>query len=116
MFDERDGDGPKSLRRSAPAALDADALAWVQQLPPRVRPANTAERFPHIVNALAAAWATPARCRGYFDQLLLDQRGDRHGFPKAVGSELAALKDFYDSVVQPTQQTVWDEIAEHGRR
>jgi hypothetical protein len=116
MLNERDGEGSKSLRHSAPATLDAKAVAWLHQLPQHVRPSNTSERFPHIVNALAAVWATPARCRGQFDQLLIDQRGDRQGFPKAVGSELAALKDYYDSVVHPTQQTVWDEIVEHGRR
>ena len=116
MPNERDGDGQKSLRHSAPAALDAKAEAWMRQLPQHVRPSNTAERFPHIVNALAAIWASPARCRSQFDQLLIDQRGDRQGFPDAVGSELASLKDYYDSAVHPTQQTVWDEIVEQGRR
>jgi hypothetical protein len=116
MFDERGGDGSKFARHSAPAALGADAVAWMHTLPPHVRPLQTAARFPHIVNALSGAWATPTRCRGCFDQLLIDQRGDRQGFPNAVASELAALKDFYDSVVHPTQQTVWDEIAGNARR
>jgi hypothetical protein len=47
--------------------------------------------------------------------LLLDDRGNRQGFPKPIAAELAALKDYYDSVLHPTQQTVWDEILGHAR-
>lgn len=97
-------------------ALADAAVKWMQQLPPQVQPARTAMRFPHIVNSLAERWSTPQRCREYFDRLLIDRRGDRLGFPKAIGSELAALKDHYDSVVDPTAQTVWDEIASAARR
>jgi hypothetical protein len=116
MSDEREqGGGAASARRQAPASLTDGAAQWLGQLPQRVRPALTIERFPHIANALAGLWATPRHCRVYFDELLLDLRGDRQGFPKAVASELAALKDYYDSVVHPTQQTVWDEIISQPR-
>lgn len=116
MTDERQQPrGAESARRQAPAALNDVAAQWVGALPKRVQPVQTAERFPHIANALAGLWAKPRNCRAYFDELLLDHRGDRHGFPKAVASELAALKDYYDSVVHPTQQTVWDEIVSQPR-
>ena len=102
--------------RSAPAPLADAALKWMQQLPPHLQPARTAMRFPHIVNSFADCWSAPQRCRDFFEQLLIDHRGDRLGFPKPIASELAALKDYYDSVLHPTQQTVWDEIATAARR
>lgn len=116
MFDEQ-GQPPESPagRQRGPTALASAAVKWIQQLPRHIQPAQTAAQFPHIANALAATWQTPQACRAYFDQVLLDHRGSRRGFPKAVASELSALKDFYDSVVHPTQQTVWDEIVRHAR-
>jgi len=107
--------GPGAAGRAPAAQLADAAVQWMQQLPQRVQPFQTAAMFPHIANALAGLWPRPQDCRAYFDQLLLDRRGDRQGFPKAIGSELAALKDYYDSVVHPTQQTVWDEIINHIR-
>ena len=108
--------GSTRPRRRAPAALASAAVTWMQQLPPRVQPSRTADRFPHIVNSFADCWSAPQRCRDYFEQLLIDRRGERLGFPKPIASELAALKDYYDSVVHPTEQTVWDEIASAARR
>jgi hypothetical protein len=101
---------------SEPATLSDGAAKWIEQLPQHVQPSRTAARFPHIVNAFAECWSAPQRCRDYFEQLLIDRRGDRLGFPKPIASELAALKDYYDSVVHPTQQTVWDEIVSLARR
>lgn len=101
--------------RSEPVALADSAVRWMEQLPQHAQPFQTAARYPRIVNSLAGLWQSPPRCRAYFDQLMIDERGDRQGFPTEVASELAALKDYYDSVVHPTQQTVWDEIINRSR-
>ena len=115
MFDEQGRQAvPRRARQGTPEALADAAAQWLRHLPQHVRPLKTEARFPHIVNALEARWRTPESCRGYFDQLLLDQRGSRRGFPRSVAAELAALKDYYDSVVHPTQQTVWDVIRCHA--
>jgi len=116
MFDEQNRQSTPRPDGQGESVLLADATAlWMQHLPKHVRPLRTVERFPHIANALAANWQAPDACRAYFDQLLLDQRGNRQGFPKLIATELAALKDHYESVVHPTQQTVWDEIRGHAR-
>lgn len=116
MFDEQ-GRQPASrrARQEEPVALAGAAAQWMHQLPQHVRPLKTAERFPHIANALAADWQAPERCRPYFERLLLDHRGDRGGFPGPIAAELAALKDYYESIVHPVRQTVWDEIRGHAR-
>ena len=107
---------PGPAGQDGPAAPADAAAQWMQQLPRHTRPLQTALRFPHIVSGLAARWHSPNDCRPYLEQLLLDERGNRRGFPGPVASELAALKDYYDSVVHPTQQTAWDEIASHTKR
>ena len=107
---------PGPVGQGAPGAPADAGAQWMQQLPLHTRPLQTAARFPHIVSGLAARWHSPKDCRPYLEQLLLDVRGNRQGFPGPVASELAALKDYYESVVHPTQQTVWDEILGHARR
>ena len=100
---------PKQEKVSLPTAR------WLAELPVEFRPKETAARFPHIANMLSTRWMTPIACREYFEELLLDARGDRQGFPSTVVRELAALKDYYESVVFPTVQTAWDELASQSR-
>jgi hypothetical protein len=98
-------------RRPQPReALLADTVKWLAGLPADVRPRSLPIEFVRIANAMARAWSTPRTCLEYFDDLLIDRRGDRHGFPGAVAFELAALKNYYENSVHPTTQTVWDEI------
>jgi len=98
-----------------PTALAAQTFQWLTELPQHLRPDQLAARYPHIANKLAAVWTTPEECRRYFDDVLLDRRGNRKGLPERVAMELAALKNHFDSVVFPTHQTVWDEIVSRAR-
>lgn len=100
---------------SKPAVLGLPAVRWLDELPDQVRPDRTAARFPHIVNTLSTRWLTPQACLDYFDELLLDNRGDRSGFPPLIARELALLKDYYESAVFPTHQTAWDELTRRSR-
>lgn len=107
---------PAAQRQAAPQQeLSPEASAWLAELPQHLRPRETAALYPRIANRLARVWPKPDHCRVYFDELLLDTRGDRKGFPVAVALELAALKNHYDSAVHPTHQTVWDEIVDRAR-
>lgn len=109
-------DDPRSQRaEQPPTVLGAKTIEWIDGLPQHLRPTELASRFPHIVNNLAARWQAPEVCRAYFDEILLDRRGSRRGLPERVAVELAALKNHFDSVVFPTQQTVWDEIVKRSR-
>ena len=105
------------MRSSAttPAVLALEAVRWLDELPDPVRPDRTAARFPHVVNMLCARWPKPQACLAYFDELVLDSRGNRAGFPPLIARELALLKDYYESVVHPTHQTVWDELVRRSR-
>ena len=51
-----------------------------------------ARRFPHVVNDLASLWREPASVVHRIDELLVDRRGGRRGFPADALAELLALR------------------------
>ncbi len=85
-------------RRRPPAptdrALAGPTLDWIARLPPAVRPAHLAERFPRVANQLAMTWSSGMQCSAAFDDLLVDHRGGRHGFPYDVEAELKGLREY----------------------
>ena len=68
---------------------------WSDDLPSHVRPINLIEQYPRIVNLIALDWNNPAVACNHFEDLLIDRRGGRRGFPTAVRQELQALRDYY---------------------
>lgn len=93
-----------------PESLQTETIRWLASLPPDVRPTALPIQYVRIANALARAWGDQRRCLEYFDELLIDRRGGRQGFPFDVALEIAGLKDHYETVVHPMAQTAWDLI------
>ena len=103
-------------RRPQPAEeLSSEARRWLEELPPNVRPHRLAAEFPRIANTLVRRWNTPHFCLEYFDELLIDARGNRRGFPLAVMLDIAELKSHFQMTVHWTPRTVWDEIVNRPR-
>jgi len=101
-------------RPQPPETLAPETVRWLAGLPSDVRPRALPIEYVRIANAIGRVWSNPRACLLYFEELLMDRRGDRHGFSFDVALELAGLKDHYETVVYPTQQTVWDLIiAQH---
>ena len=100
-------------RRSAnPEMVLPSTINWLASLPSDIRPRHLPVEFTHVANALARLWSRPEDCLAYFDNLLLDRRGDRKGFPLVVAMELAGVKDHLETQVRHVPQTVWDAIIE----
>lgn len=59
------------------------------------------ERFPYILERVAADWADPARLQATIDALIYDARGGRGGFPFEVLAELAELRRCHERWVGP---------------
>jgi hypothetical protein len=103
-------------RRSGGAeALAPAAVQWLASLPSNVRPKLLPIESARIANAFARKWANVDICLAYFDDLLIDRRGNRRGFPIGIILEIAALKDYFESVLHRSPQTVWDEVANRPR-
>lgn len=77
---------------------------WLESLPPEVVPHALAERYARIANQLARHWDDPRRTFATFDDLLVDKRGGRKGFPPAVRSDLERLHAWYRSRQAPHPQ------------
>ncbi len=105
----------KGAAQESAEPLGADAARWLNDLPESVRPMKTCARYPRIVNRLASVWDKPTHCGSYFNELLLDGRGDRQGFPLDIAFELAALKNYFETAVHPSHQTIWDDIIKRAR-
>jgi hypothetical protein len=97
-------------RRSEPAnGLLKPTFAWASTLPVEAQPRSLMYKFPRIANLLAAMWPDPNSFRRYMDDLLVDKRGNRHGFPVDVLKELFELRAYYDEVHPDTSQP-WESI------
>ena len=70
-------------------------IRWVARLPAEVRPVALLRQFPRIANVVARAWNDPAEIQAVLDDLLVDRRGGRQGFPLEVTEELLVLRDYY---------------------
>jgi hypothetical protein len=103
-------------RRPQPAEdLSAETARWLDGLPAEVQPRRLQVEFPRIANTIAKRWTTPSLCLAYFEDLLVDRRGNRRGFPLTVMLELAELKSHFQLSVYPTPRTAWDVIMEQSR-
>jgi len=71
---------------------------WAAALPSPVVPHALLSKFPRICNLLAVLWQDPASLRHYLDDLLVDKRGNRQGFPLEILRELVALRAYYDEL------------------
>ena len=67
------------------------------------------QQFPRIANKLAVLWEEPAVCRKFLTSFMLDDRGDRDGFPPEVIMELSALEAYIDTGVVPARPTMATE-------
>ena len=90
-------------------SLRAITVAWLEQLPEHVRPMETARCFPRIANRLCDLWKRPSACDRYIDDLVVDNRGGRKGFPSKVATELAEIRAHY-SRLYPSDRDKWRDI------
>ena len=85
---------PSTLRRPGrpedrtPMAF---TVRWANEFPRDRQPNLLLERYPHVANRLALCWADKALAERLFEDLLVDKRGGRKGFPSAVRAELLHL-------------------------
>ena len=109
---------PNETTSGTPApALNDHARKWLEKLPEDVRPKILQEQFARIANRISSLWNHPDELIEYLDELLVDTRGDRSGFPMAVASELVTLKDYYEMNVHPDSKAyLWDPRRTNEKR
>lgn len=56
-------------------------------------------------------WQQPELIIPYFDELLMDNRGGRQGFPISIAIEIASLKEYFLAAHSTKNLDVWDPYA-----
>jgi hypothetical protein len=98
----------KIRRKARPAdALLPTTHRWMNALPLNAQPWALASAFPRIANMLARLWPNAAAFADYTDELLVDRRGGRKGFPVEVLADLHKLRAYHDTV-NPDQLDIWE--------
>jgi hypothetical protein len=117
--DARRAAGPESKaefakRRTEPAnGLLKPTFAWASTLPIEIQPRSLLYKFPRIANLLAAMWPDPNSFRRYVDDLLVDKRGSRQGFPVEILRELFELRAYYDET-HPDSAMPWEVMSRNA--
>jgi hypothetical protein len=92
---------PARVRPGRSRQLEAAAIRLLETLPPTLRMVALRGQFPRILNRLADAWHSPSAFDALTGSLLIDDRGQRQGFPFEVVAELAELREYYFAMVHP---------------
>lgn len=71
--------------------LAGATIDWVIAFPTDMRPKALCDRFPHVANRLARAWADRTASAQSLQQLIDDTRWGSAGFPAQVLAELQRL-------------------------
>jgi hypothetical protein len=82
-------------RRALPIAiLLPNTQKWLDALPRSAQPHALCAFYPRIANLIAAMWVDMEGLGSYFDELLVDRRPGRRGFPLDVINDLRVLRDY----------------------
>jgi hypothetical protein len=74
--------------------LTPESFEWLHEMPRHERPIQLALQFPRIVNKMADIWHEQKTTEAYLQELLVDHRGNRRGFPVPVIGDLMRLRAY----------------------
>lgn len=84
-----------------------DALAAkLKAAPAAVYPHKLETAFPRILDRFVDIWGNPRLMEEYFKELMIDERGDRHGFPEDILMEILDLRSYYRSLYPQPVRTI----------
>jgi hypothetical protein len=100
----------KAKRNAPRAELDQRSKLILETIPSEIRPSIIVSKFPHIMNLISKSWHEPKEFVKTLDELLMDDRRNRMGFPFAIIVELTDLREHYFSAVRPEARKLWDRL------
>jgi len=80
-----------------PERLLPDTERWAESLPPEMKPASLLAMYPRLANRVARAWRDANDVQDVLDDLLIDRRGGRQGFPTPVHADLVRLRSLIEA-------------------
>ncbi len=107
---------PTRIRGQRGRQLCGGSIRLLETLPPTLRLVALRGQFPRVLNGIADTWHSPESFAALIDSLLIDQRGQRQGFPFEVMTELTELREYYFSMVHPEARHAAGDTAVRGFR
>lgn len=90
------GQAARSPLSTHDATLSFAAQEWQRALPANLRPQQLCAVYPRVANRLALCWNDLSLVDSVFNELLLDRRGGRAGFPASIAAELMRLHALHE--------------------
>ena len=72
------------------------AHSWAREFPLQSRPLELCNAYPRVANRIAQCWDDVAVTEAVLDDLLVDHRGGRKGFPAQIAVELLRLQSVHE--------------------
>jgi hypothetical protein len=82
----------------------------IGKLPSDLSLINLYADFPHVLDKIAMAWGDHVTFYALMDDLLIDKRGGRTGFPFKAAIELSRLAEHYEQYVSKRPKSKWDVV------
>ncbi len=98
---------PTKLIHEEPNKYATDLIA---KLPSDLSVIHLYADFPHVLNKIALAWGHHSDFYRLMDDLLIDKRGGRTGFPFKTALELSRLAEHYEQYVSKRPKSQWDVV------
>lgn len=73
------------------------------------------QQYPRVLNKILELWESP-EIDNYFQDLMVDKRGDRQGFPKEVASDIFFLSMVHLRQRNRPEASVWSHIKEEKKQ
>jgi hypothetical protein len=98
-------------KRDRPKAnkLSVTTKELIQKLQGRVELATLPEQFPSVLNRIALCWGVPSDLYPLLDGFLVDDRGNRQGFPFKALKELSELLEHHEMYVAPRKLNTFNK-------
>lgn len=97
--------------RECDRAITGTTRHWLRRLPARRRPLRLCTDFPRVANRIAWCWNDRHLSEQLLEDLLVDRRGGRQGFPLPVVRELQRLREFNaQQRVETRPEGWWDRV------
>ncbi len=97
----RDPETPAPVRTRGNPLIEEAAIRLLESLPPTLCLVALRGQFPRILNRIAHTWHDPRKFGALIASLLIDDRGQRQGFPFDVVNEITELREYYFTMVHP---------------
>jgi hypothetical protein len=80
----------------------------------KLYPMQLAKQHPRIIDRIVELWKQGSALEQYLDDLLIDRRGNREGFPPAMLMEILSLKNYCQGLKhQPDRNpNTWGELTD----